>query len=144
MKKLFFLLSIAMISFAHCKKDDTTTTPPVVEENTLIGYWHNYDHFDYQSSLDTVFRDTNQFIMMDIDILNDTELTKYYRDGSSPSQHTYTATSNRLEILTGSFLVTYKLERFGDDSMTLSSLPKPAGGIPFPGDDQDIWVFVNR
>lgn len=141
MKKLLFLLGLSILFFAQCKKSIPEPTPEV---NNMIGYWNNYNHFTYNQALDTIFSDTNQFVMFDMDITDLDNLTKHYRDGSSPSLHTYDTTANRMEIWSGTFKVTYKLELFGDDSITLSSLPKPAGGIPFPGSDQEIWVFVRR
>jgi len=141
----FVVLAISSISFNSCKK---SIPEPASEnngqQNVLLGYWHNYDHFTYQSVLDTLFSDTNQFIMMDLDITGSDQLTKYYRDGSDPSLHTYDTLTSRIHIWAGNFRVTYKMELFGTDSMTLSSLPKPAGGIPFPGSDKEVWVFVKK
>tara|TARA_R110002050_G_scaffold204327_2_gene339721 strand:+ start:26818 stop:27243 length:426 start_codon:yes stop_codon:yes gene_type:complete len=141
MKKLLVILGLSILLFAQCKKSIPEPTAPV---NKMIGYWHNYNHFTYNKTLDTTFSDTNQFVMFDMEITDLENLTKYYRDGSSPSLHTYDTTANRMYIWSGSFKVTYKMERFGDDSITLSSLPKPAGGIPFPGSDKEIWVFKRR
>ena len=140
-KFLVILIVVPIVFFSQCKNSIPEPSAPV---NELIGYWYNYDHFTYNSTLDTVFSDTNQFIMMNLDILDEETLKKYYRDGSSPSDHTYDTTSTRMYIWSGTFKVTYKLELFGKDSMTLSSLPKPAGGIPFPGSDKEIWVFVRQ
>lgn len=142
MKKWLVVFSVMfVVVFTQCKKPIPEPTPEV---NKMIGYWHNYNHYTYNKSLDTIFSDTNQFVMMDLDILDLENLKKYYRDGSSPSDHIYDTTTHRMFIWAGTFKVTYKLELFGDDSMTLSSLPKPAGGIPFPGSDKEIWVFVRR
>ena len=141
MKKYLVLLALPILFFAQCKKSFPEPSPEI---NKMIGYWHNYDHFTYNNALDTTFSDTNQFVMMDLDILDLENLTKYKRDGSSPSQHTYDTTDTRMYIWSGTFRVTYKLELFGDDSITLSSLPRPAGGIPFPGSDKEIWVFVRK
>lgn len=140
-KVLIVFLVLSMVVFSRCKKSIPEPTPNI---NHLEGYWHNYDHFTYNKSLDTTFSDTNQFVMMDLDILDTENLQKYYRDGSSPSTHTYDTISNQMNIWSGTFKVTYKMELFGEDSMTLSSLPKPAGGIPFPGSSKEIWVFVRR
>ncbi|MFT6324090.1 MAG: hypothetical protein ACJAWO_001650 [Halieaceae bacterium] len=82
--------------------------------------------------------------MMDLDITDLNNLTKYYRDGSDPRPHTYDTTTARINIYSNTFKVTYKMEFNGLDSLTLSSLPRPQGGIPFPGSDQEIWVFVKR
>ena len=141
MKRFLVLLALPIVFFAQCKK---SIPEPTLKINKMIGYWHNYNHYEYNKSLDTIFSDTNQFVMMDLDILDLENIKKYYRSGASPSDHTYDTTANRMYIWSGTFKVTYKLELFGDDSMTLSSLPKPAGGIPFPGSDKEIWVFVKR
>ncbi|MFT4753346.1 MAG: hypothetical protein ACI9GM_000744 [Salibacteraceae bacterium] len=142
--KKFFILCIGFSLFlTNCKRSIPEPTRPWVESD-LIGYWYNYDHFTYNSTLDTTFSDTNQFIMMDLDITDLNNLTKYYRDGSDPRPHTYDTTTARINIYSNTFKVTYKMEFNGLDSLTLSSLPRPQGGIPFPGSDQEIWVFVKR
>ena len=146
MKIIFLSLLVIFSTFTliGCKKSIPEPTNTSSNQKALIGYWHNYNHYTYQNVLDTFFSDTNQFIMMDLDITNLDQLTKYYRDGSSPSLHTYDTATARMHIWSGNFKVTYKLEFFGADSMTLSSLPKPAGGIPFPGSDKETWVFVRK
>ena len=146
MKFIFlnFIILCSVFIFIGCKKSIPEPTNVSTNPNSLIGYWHNYNHYTYQDVLDTIFSDTNQFIMMDLDITDLDQLTKYYRDGSSPSLHTYDTATARMHIWSGTFKVTYKLELYGTDSMTLSSLPKPAGGIPFPGSDKEIWVFVRK
>ena len=142
MKKLLVVFLVVSVTFfTHCKK---SIPEPLESGNALIGYWHNYDHYTYQSVLDTIFSDTNQFIMMDLDVLNEKDLVKYYRDGSTPSNHTYEIVDDQMVIWAGSFKVTYQLELVGEDSLTLSSLSKPAGGIPLPGSDKEIWVFVKK
>lgn len=143
MKKLILLVTVIIGFGTGCKKSIPEPTRPWVESN-LVGYWHNYNHFTYNSVLDTTFSDTNQFVMMDLDITDLENLTKYYRDGSSPRPHTYDTATSRMNIWYQTFKVTYKMELNSADSMTLSSLPKPQGGIPFPGSDQEIWVFVKR
>lgn len=143
MKYLFSIVITSMMIFGSCKNDPILPSPLPVDSK-LFGYWHNYDHFTYNSVLDTTFSDTNMFIMMDLDIHDTLNLTKYYRDGSSPRPHTYDTTTARMNIYAGTFRVTYKMEFNGEDSMTLSSLPRPQGGIPFPGSDKEIWVFVRR
>lgn len=143
MNRIIVLGIVLGFALYGCKKSIPDPTRPWVESN-LIGYWHNYDHFTYNSVLDTTFSDTNQFVMMDLDITDVENLTKYYRDGSSPRPHTYDTATARMNIFFQTFKVTYKMEFNGSDSMTLSSLPKPAGGIPFPGSDKEIWVFVRR
>lgn len=147
MKKFLVLIVLALTFLTQCKKDvpepgSIGITP--VEINGLIGYWENYNHFRYYKTLDTTFSDTDPFVMMDFEFIDLENLTKHYRSGASPSTHTYDTIENRIEIMTGTFMVTYKLELFGDDSMTLSSIPRPAGGIPFPGSDKESWVFVKQ
>lgn len=143
MKSLLLILIIVVFGFSNCKQSIPEPTRPWVESK-LIGYWHNYNHFTYNSTLDTIFSDTNQFVMMDLDITDTENLTKHYRDGSDPRAHTYDTAIARMNIYAGTFKVTYKMEWNGIDSLTLSSLPRPQGGIPFPGSDQEIWVFVKR
>ncbi|UTW65536.1 hypothetical protein KFE94_12840 [bacterium SCSIO 12643] len=146
LKSIYFIVfAFWGLSLNSCKKSIPEPAPGNNgQQNKLLGYWHNYDHFTYQSVLDTLFSDTNQFIMMDLDITGIDQLTKYYRDGSDPSLHSYDTATSRMHIWSGSFKVTYKMELFGSDSMTLSSLSKPAGGIPFPGSDKEVWVFVKK
>mgnify|MGYP000194534562 CR=1 FL=1 len=143
MKKFLILCVGAILFISSCKKSIPEPTRPWIDSN-LVGYWHNYDHFTHNSVLDTTFSDTNQFIMMDLDITDLENLTKYYRDGSDPRLHTYDTATARMNIYANTFKVAYKMEFNGDDSMTLSSLPRPQGGIPFPGSDKEIWVFVRR
>jgi hypothetical protein len=143
MKKLLLIAVLPLLLFAHCK---TSIPEPTQASQTsrLTDYWHNYNHYTYNSVLDTLFSDTNQFVMFDMDITDTENITKYYRDGSDPRAHTYDTATARMNIYAGTFKVTYKMEFSGNDSMTLSSLPTPAGGIPFPGSDEEIWVFVRK
>ncbi len=143
MKKLIGVIAVSLVFFSNCKKPIPEPTRPWLESE-LIGYWHNYNHFTYNSTLDTVFSDTNQFVMMDLEITDLENLTKHYRDGSDPRPHTYDTATARMNIYYQSFGTTYKMEWNGFDSLNLSSLPRPQGGIPFPGSDKEIWVFVKR
>ena len=143
MNKILVIGLSSLLLFAHCKKSIPEPTSSPANSN-VIGYWYNYDHFSYNSILDTIFSDTNQFIMMDLDITDTENLTKFYRDGSSPRAHTYDTATKKMNIYANTFKVTYKMEFQGLDSMTLSSLPGSKGGIPFPGSDREIWVFVRK
>ncbi len=143
MRYIIGILFINLFLISSCKKSIPEPTRTWFD-NDLVGYWNNYDHFTYNAVLDTILSDTNQFVMMDLDITDLENLTKYYRNGSDPRPHTYDTASARMNMYYGTFKTTYKMEFFGSDSMTLSSLPRPQGGIPFPGSDKEIWVFVKQ
>ncbi len=85
----FIVFAFWSLSLNSCKKSIPEPSVKNNQQNKLLGYWHNYNHYTYQNVLDTLFSDTNQFIMMDLNITGTSQLTKYYRDGSDPSLHTY-------------------------------------------------------
>jgi hypothetical protein len=140
MKKYFYLLGLLALSLTQCKKDE----PAPTNTDSFIGYWENYDHFYHQPVLDTLFRDTNQFVMFDLEVINNSNLYKHSHAGGASITYKYSRTATELTLeLTGAD-VTYEIVSLSADSMILQSIPGPSGGIPTPDEDKDVWYFVKR
>lgn len=141
MKKLIPLFALSLLFFAQCKKDDPQPSNPTPEDD-FIGYWTNYDHYVYQHALDTLFRDTSQFIMFDLDVENSQTLVRHSHAGGASLTYNYTRTETELIMEVSGSNITYKIAKLTADSMVLESKPGATGGIPLPQDDKNIWYFV--
>lgn len=135
-------MALLSLAFVQCKKDEPTPAAPITDN--FIGSWENYDHFVYNHVLDTAIRDTNAFVMFDMDVPDGANLIRYSHAGGAAVPYPYTRTNQKLVLQTSGSNIEYKIAKLTSDSLILESKVGPQGGIPTPQEDKSIWYFIKK